>query len=151
MERYFWHLTDRQAVGLACVLCGADFRREGPEAVPVGRSAERDGEVSACRTPCVEQIAAEAQEMADTMRAAAAPSPAPGWGADSSPSAYSVDGAFGELLRDLHMLTGAEAMLTTSDEQETVRWLLALSARHSEAAMTRARLLLAQMARDGEG
>ncbi|SCD98280.1 hypothetical protein GA0115252_12627 [Streptomyces sp. DfronAA-171] len=49
------------------------------------------------------------------------------------------------------MLTGAEAMLTTSDEPETVRWLLALSARHSEAAMTRARLLLAQMAREGEG
>ncbi|EDY43604.1 hypothetical protein [Streptomyces sp. SPB074] len=143
MERYFWHLTERQAVGLECVRCGTAFRRGGPVAVPVGRSAERDGEVSACRTPCVEQIAAEAQDMADTMRAAAASAPAPGWGADSS---YSVDGAFGELLRDLHMLTGAEALLTTSDEPETVRWLLALAARHSEAAMTRARLLLAQMA-----
>ncbi|WP_405686418.1 hypothetical protein OG204_20880 [Streptomyces sp. NBC_01387] len=63
---------------------------------------------------------------------------------------FSVDGHFGYLLRDLRTLTGVEALLETSDDIPTIRFLLGLTARHAETAMMRARLALAQTKEKGK-
>ncbi|MFJ4799910.1 hypothetical protein [Streptomyces murinus] len=145
MERYFWHMSPRQADGMACVVCGADFLTGRITAVPVGRSPADESQVYACKAPCAAVIAREAERMAREMRAAAGVDEVDaGDVTDGEDAVFSIDGHFGSLLRDLRSLTGAEALLATSDDIPTVRFLLGLTARHAEAAMIRARLVLAQ-------
>lgn len=157
MDRYFWHLNAAQADGMACVVCGASFLTANITSVPVGRSPADETQVFACQDPCVGRIADETERMAREMRAAA-----DGGGTDSTDDTdsadgpgcddpvFCVDGHFGSLLRDLRALAGAEALLSTEDEISTIRFLLALTARHAETAMMRARLVLARTKEDGE-
>lgn len=151
LDRYFWHLSAEQADGMACVVCGSSFLAVKVTAVPVGRSPKDESQVFACKEPCAGHIADEAERMAREMRAIAnGEIPDPADAADSDDSAFGVDGHFGSLLRDLRALAGAEALLTTEDEIKTIRFLLALTARHAETAMMRARLVLARTNEDGE-
>jgi hypothetical protein len=46
-------LTDPQADGLACVVCGADYLRVRVADVPVGRSVTTGSQVFACVGGCV--------------------------------------------------------------------------------------------------
>lgn len=146
MDRYFWHLSGRQADGMACVLCGANYLKMRIPSVEVGKVPETDGPVYACADPCAGRIADDADRMAREMREAAAEV---GAGYDDDGDHVGGDGHFGSLLRDLRTLVGAEALLTVSDDLPTIRFLLGLTARHSEAAMIRARLVL-ERTRDGE-
>ncbi len=147
MERYFWHLSGPQADGLACVVCGANFLLRKIMSVPVGRSPADESQVFACKEPCAGRIAEEADRMAREMRTAAGMDGVDVPDCDDSP--FSVDGHFGSLLRDLRALAGTEALLTVSDDIPAIRFLLSLTARHAEAAMMRARLVLAQT-KEGE-
>ncbi|WP_329254022.1 hypothetical protein OG223_27585 [Streptomyces sp. NBC_01478] len=142
MERYFWHLSGPQADGLACVVCAANFLMQRITSVAVGRSPADESQVFACKEPCAERIAEEAERMAREMRTATGTTALDIPQGDDSP--FGVDGPFGSLLRDLRTLAGTEALLTTSDDIPTIRFLLSLAARHAEAAMMRARLVLAQ-------
>ncbi|MFF4934975.1 hypothetical protein ACFY2H_39900 [Streptomyces griseofuscus] len=145
MERYFWHMSPRQADGIACVVCGADFLTTKITSVPVGRSPADESQVYACQVPCAAVIAKEAERMAREMRTAAGIDDADATDvADGADAVFSVDGHFGSLLRDLRALAGAEALLATTDDISTVRYLLGLTSRHAEAAMIRARLVLAR-------
>lgn len=55
----FAGLTDAQADGLACVVCGLDYLHHGSSvSVPVGRSVT-GSQVFACVGPCGEAIAAD--------------------------------------------------------------------------------------------
>ncbi|MFJ6669178.1 hypothetical protein [Streptomyces sp. NPDC091383] len=149
MERYFWHMSPRQADGMACVVCGADFLTGKITSVSVGRSPADESQVYACKDPCAAVIAREAERMAREMRAAAGIDAVDvAEVADGEDAVFSVDGHFGSLLRDLRSLAGAEALLATTDDVPTVRFLLGLTARHAEAAMIRARLVLARTRED---
>ncbi|MFG2927977.1 hypothetical protein [Streptomyces achromogenes] len=148
MERYFWHLNTRQADGMACVVCNADFLNTKITSVPVGRSPADESQVFACKDPCAAVIADEADRMAREMRAAAGTDDE--GGADRDDPVFSVDGHFGSLLRDLRTLAGTEALLATSDDIPTIRFLLGLTARHAETAMMRARLVLARTKENGQ-
>ncbi|MFF8728903.1 hypothetical protein ACF073_20735 [Streptomyces sp. NPDC015171] len=151
MERYFWHLNARQADGMACVVCNADFLNAKITSVPVGRSPADESQVFACKDPCAAVIADEAARMAKEMRAAVGAEGTDGGDlVDSDDPVFCVDGHFGSLLRDLRTLAGAEALLATSDDIPTLRFLLGLTARHAETAMMRARLVLART-KDGDG
>ncbi|KOV63254.1 hypothetical protein [Streptomyces sp. MMG1121] len=155
MERYFWHLNARQSDGMACVVCNTDFLNNKITSVPVGRSPADESQVFACKDPCAAVIADEAARMAKEMRAAVgadeADDEADGGGlADGEDPVFCVDGHFGSLLRDLRALAGAEALLATSDDIPTLRFLLGLTARHAETAMMRARLVLART-KEGDG
>ncbi|WP_405671382.1 hypothetical protein [Streptomyces sp. NBC_01530] len=144
MERYFWHLNAAQADGMACVVCGADFLKERVTAVAIGRSPVDETQVFACKQPCAIRIADDAERMAHEMRAAANALRGEDLIAAGGDDTFCVDGHFGSLLRDLRTLAGTEALLATADEIPTVRFLLALTARHAETAMMRARLVLAR-------
>ncbi|MGW0882902.1 hypothetical protein [Streptomyces sp. NPDC002671] len=151
MERYFWHLNARQADGMACVVCNADFLTAKITSIPVGRSPANESQVFACKDPCAAVIADEAARMAKEMRAAVGADEADdGEVADRDDPVFCVDGHFGSLLRDLRTLAGAEALLATSDDIPTLRFLLGLTARHAETAMMRARLVLART-KEGDG
>ncbi|KUN00591.1 hypothetical protein AQI95_34360 [Streptomyces yokosukanensis] len=151
MERYFWHLNAQQADGMACVVCNADFLNNKIASVPVGRSPADESQVFACKDPCAAVIADEAARMAKEMRAAVGAEDADGGDvADCENGVFCVDGHFGSLLRDLRALAGAEALLATSDDISTLRFLLGLTARHAETAMMRARLVLART-KEGDG
>ncbi|MHB9860067.1 hypothetical protein [Streptomyces sp. YIM S03343] len=147
MERYFWHLNPAQADGMACVLCGADFLTTKITSVPVGRSPADESQVFACKEPCAGRIADDAERMAREMRTAAGTDGGDVAGCDDP--VFCVDGHFGSLLRDLRTLAGTEALLATADDIPTIRFLLALTAHHAEAAMIRARLVLART-KEGE-
>ncbi|GHE11516.1 hypothetical protein GCM10010339_71580 [Streptomyces alanosinicus] len=150
MERYFWHLNARQADGMACVVCNADFLNAKITSLPVGRSPADESQVFACKDPCAAVIADEADRMARDMRAAAGADEADGEDAtDRDGPVFCVDGHFGSLLRDLRALAGAEALLATSDDIPALRFLLGLTARHAESAMLRARLVLAWTKEEG--
>ncbi|GCB53541.1 hypothetical protein [Streptomyces sp. NL15-2K] len=145
MERYFWHLNGAQTDGMACVVCGINFLTTKITSVPVGRSPADDSQVFACKDPCAVVIAHEAERMARQMRAAAGQDGAEELDvAECDDPVFSVDGHFGSLLRDLRTLAGAEALLATADDIPSLRFLLSLAARHAEAAMMRARLVLAR-------
>lgn len=154
MERYFWHLNGAQADGMACVVCGANFLDARITSVPVGRSPADESQVFACADPCAKRIADDAEQMAQEMRAVAGGNAARDTDGDAAESecesVFCVDGHFGSLLRDLRALAGCEALLATSDDIPTLRFLLALAARHAEAAMMRARLVLARTNQEGE-
>ncbi|MCT9077181.1 hypothetical protein [Streptomyces fulvoviolaceus] len=154
LDRYFWHLNGPQADGMACVVCGANFLTSKITSVPVGRSPADESQVFACKEPCAGRIADETERMARDMRALAdggGPESTDGeHAAECDDPVFCVDGHFGSLLRDLRALAGAEALLTTSDEIATIRFLLALTARHAETAMMRARLVLARTKENGE-
>ncbi|MFJ9818795.1 hypothetical protein ACIRU3_26790 [Streptomyces sp. NPDC101151] len=153
MERYFWHLSAAQKDGMACLVCGADFLKERITSVPVGRSPDDESQVFACSEPCARRIADEAEQMAHELRTVAG-APESGDGVDGAgrdDPVFCVDGHFGSLLRDLRTLAGTEALLTTSDDLATIRFLLAMTARHAEAAMMRARLVLARTEQTGDG
>lgn len=151
MERYFWHLSGPQADGLACVLCGADYLKMRIPSVEVGKVPDTEAPVYACADPCAGKIAAAADQMAREMREAAA-EVGTGWDADSDDDDghLGADGHFGHLLRDLRALSGAEALLAVTDDMPSIRYLLGLTYRHAEAAMTRAKSLLERTA-DGDG
>ncbi|MER7928468.1 hypothetical protein ABTY96_35875 [Streptomyces sp. NPDC096057] len=148
MERYFWHLSGPQADGLACVVCSANFLLKRITSVAVGRSPADESQVFACKEPCAERIAEDAERMAREMRTATGTGAVDVPQGDDSP--FGVDGPFGSLLRDLRTLAGTEALLTTSDDIPTIRFLLSLTARHAEAAMMLARVVLAQTQEGGE-
>ncbi|MFF4802729.1 hypothetical protein ACFY1U_30680 [Streptomyces sp. NPDC001351] len=148
MERYFWHLNAEQADGMACVVCGANFLTAKITAVPVGRNPADESQVFVCKEPCAGKIADDTERMARAMRAAAtgtANAVDVDDMAECENGVFCVDGHFGSLLRDLKTLSGTEALLTTSDETSTLRFLLSLTARHAETAMMRARLVLARL------
>ncbi|MEU8972621.1 hypothetical protein AB0D11_25675 [Streptomyces monashensis] len=145
MERYFWHLNPQQADGVACVVCGADFLKSKITSVPIGRNPSDESQVFACKEPCAGRIAEDAEQMARQMRAAAGTDGIPHEdAAECANGVFCVDGHFGSLLRDLRTLAGTEALLATAEDIPTIRFLLALAARHAEAAMMRARLVLAR-------
>ncbi|MFH8659993.1 hypothetical protein [Streptomyces afghaniensis] len=150
MDRYFWHLSKAQEEGQACVLCGANYRRMKIPSVEVGKVPETEAPVYACAEPCAERIAAEAESMAREMREAAAEMGA-GWDTSASDQGeLGEDGHFGSMLRDLRALVGTESLLAVTDDIDSLRFLLSITARHAEAAMIRARLLLARtMSGDG--
>ncbi|WP_369390825.1 hypothetical protein AB5J72_26600 [Streptomyces sp. CG1] len=151
MERYFWHLNAQQADGMACVVCNADFLNNKISSVPVGRSPADESQVFACKDPCAAVIADEAARMAKEMRSAVGAEDADGGDVEECENGvFCVDGHFGSLLRDLRALAGAEALLATSDDISTLRFLLSLTARHAEMAMMRARLVLART-KEGDG
>jgi hypothetical protein len=50
-DRIFTNLTERQAEGLACVVCGADYLTDTVPHVPVGRS-HTGSQVFACQAGC---------------------------------------------------------------------------------------------------
>ncbi|MFM9615214.1 hypothetical protein [Streptomyces niveiscabiei] len=155
MDRYFWNLTPRQADGLSCVLCGADYLMARIPSVVVGKVPDTEAPVYACARPCAERIAEEAESMAREMRDAAAEA---GAGADWPNAADDVDddgalgsdGHFGKLLRDLRALVGTEALLAVSDDLATIRFLLGLTAHHADEANRRATALLGRLD-GGEG
>ncbi|WP_406254775.1 hypothetical protein [Streptomyces chartreusis] len=140
MDRYFWNIEGPQADGVACVMCGADFLKSKITSVAVGRNPEDESSVRACKAPCAAALAADAERMAREMWTAVGLESTEGPDGDT----FDVDGHFGSLLRDLKTLAGTEALLTTSHDMTTIRFLLSLTARHAETAMMRARLVLAQ-------
>ncbi|WP_406415150.1 hypothetical protein [Streptomyces sp. NBC_01614] len=146
MGSYFWNVEGPQADGLACVVCGADFVKRKITSVVVGRNPEDESSVRACKAPCAAALAADADRMAREMWNAVGLDDAEAPDGD----VFGVDGHFGSLLRDLKTLAGTEALLTTSHDMVTIRFLLSLTARHAETAMMRARLVLAQ-AKDVDG
>ncbi|MCL8016467.1 hypothetical protein [Streptomyces sp. AS02] len=141
--RPFYNVTGPQADGVACVVCGADFLADKITAVAVGRNPVDDASVYACKEPCARQLAEDAERMAQEMRTAAGLDDADVPSERDDP-VFCVDGHFGSLLRDLRTLAGTEALLSTSDDNTTLRFLLSLTARHAETAMMRARLVLAR-------
>ncbi|MDO0912104.1 hypothetical protein QQM39_15000 [Streptomyces sp. DT2A-34] len=143
MDRYFWNVGGPKGDGLACVVCGASFIDARVTSVPVGRNPADESEVFACKEPCAVVLAEDAERMAQEMRAAAGLDDADVPDGHDDP-VFCVDGHFGSLLRDLRTLAGTEALLTTSDDITTIRFLLSLTARHAETAMMRARLVLAR-------
>ncbi|MGW1615402.1 hypothetical protein ACWCQZ_39330 [Streptomyces sp. NPDC002285] len=144
MTQFFYNIEGPQADGLACVLCGADFVKRKITSVVVGRT-EDDSSVRACKAPCAAALAADADRMAREMWNAVGLD-----AAETDGDVFGVDGHFGSLLRDLKTLGGAEALLTTSHDMVTIRFLLSLAARHAESALIRARLVLAR-AQDVDG
>lgn len=151
MERYFWNISGPKGDGLACVMCGESFLDARMTSVQVGRNPADESPVFACKEPCARSLAEDAERMAREMRAAAGLDDADVPEADDDP-VFCVDGHFGSLLRDLRTLSGTEALLSTSDDNTTLRFLLCLTARHAETAMMRARLVLARTrAEDGKG
>lgn len=143
MGRYFWNIGGPKGDGLACVVCGANFLEAQITSVAVGLNPADESQVYACKEPCALALAEDAERMAQEMRAAAGldDTGVPD-GADEP--VFCVDGHFGSLLRDLRTLSGTEALLTTSEDITTIRFLLSLTARHAETAMMRARLVLAR-------
>ncbi|KUL34774.1 hypothetical protein ADL12_20630 [Streptomyces regalis] len=143
MPRYFWNISGPKGDGMACVVCGANFLDARITSVSVGLNPADESQVFACKEPCALALAEDAERMAQEMRAAAGLDDADVPGTDDDP-VFCVDGHFGSLLRDLRTLAGTEALLTTSDDITTIRFLLSLTARHAETAMMRARLVLAR-------
>jgi len=151
MDRYFWNLTGPQMDGLACVLCGVDYLSNRIPSLRVGIVAESEGPAYACADPCAEKIAVEADLMARQMRAAAQEAVARREAEDADDDGLlGGDGHFGSLLRDLRALVGAEALLAVSDDLETIRFLLNLTAHHADEAKRRATALLGRLD-GGEG
>ncbi|MFE7273724.1 hypothetical protein [Streptomyces sp. NPDC057623] len=152
MSRPFYNVNGPQGDGMACVLCGADFLKDKITSVEVGHNPLDDGSVYACKEPCARLLAEDAERMALEMRVVAGLDDVDVPVGDDDP-VFCVDGHFGSLLRDLRTLAGTEALLATSDDNTTIRFLLSLTARHAETAMMRARLVLARTkpgARDGD-
>ncbi|MEU5959564.1 hypothetical protein [Streptomyces sp. NPDC047525] len=140
----FWHLSAAQADGAACVVCGADFLRAHVDHVAVGTAPDvEEAKVFACTTPCAGVIAEEAERMAREMRELAGPC---GDGEGSAHREPENDQAvLVYLTRDLKVLSGAETLLGVADDTATTKYLLSMAAVHAEAAMVRARWLLAWM------
>ncbi|MER6011048.1 hypothetical protein [Streptomyces bluensis] len=149
MERYFWHLSGLQADGIACVVCGANYLKMRIPSVEVGKEPNNKGPVYACADPCAGRIAKEADRMAREMREAVAEVSAAPEAAPEDAGFLGGDGHFGSLLRDLRSLVGTEALLATSDDIPTIRFLLDLTARHAESARQHAQQLL-ERTRDGD-
>lgn len=146
MDRYFWHLSTEQADGVACVVCGRNFLQNPVNSTAVGREPATDSQVFACVEPCAQTIAQEAVDMARELWAAAGLTASTD-GADVR--ALGADGTFGELLRDLRVLVGVEALLGVINNVPTIQFLLQMTGQHAEAAQTRARHMLARI-RDQE-
>lgn len=151
MSRPFHNVSGPQGDGVACVMCGADFLKDKITSVVVGCNPVDDASVRACKEPCARLLAEDAEHMAREMRVAVGLDDADVPSERDDP-VFCVDGHFGSLLRDLRTLAGTEALLSTSDDNTTLRFLLSLTARHAETAMMRARLVLARTrAEDADG
>jgi hypothetical protein len=137
MERYFWHLNGAQSDGLACVVCGADFLRQRIKTVRVGRNPDDESPVYACAEPCAEGIAREALRMARELREAA--------GGDDIVTAdravLGADGRLSLLLRNLRALVGTEALIATTDDLVTLKFLLELTVHHASEVTEAAQVL----------
>ncbi|GAA2470756.1 hypothetical protein ACFPFX_12500 [Streptomyces mauvecolor] len=147
-EREFWHLSQEQADGTACVVCGVDYRTHKARHVPVGRSAETRSQVFACAGPCALHVVREAEDQAREMIELAGLDDFIADGGDGA--SLGQDGEFGYLLRDLRILVGVEALLTASSSVAVVRFLLSLAGIHGELASQRARLLVLRL-EQGDG
>ncbi|MFE6165064.1 hypothetical protein ACFQ7F_39835 [Streptomyces sp. NPDC056486] len=140
----FWRLSAAQADGAACVVCGADFLRSPVDHVAVGRAPDaEEAKVFACKRPCAGVIAEEAERMAREMRELAGPCD-DGEASDHT-GPESDQTVLGYLMRDLKVLAGAETLLGVADDTAVSKYLLGMAAVHAEAAMMRARWLLAWM------
>ncbi|SDM63109.1 hypothetical protein SAMN04487981_10255 [Streptomyces sp. cf386] len=151
MSRPFYNVSGPQGDGVACVMCGADFLKDKITSVVVGCHPVDDASVYACKEPCARLLAEDAERMAREMRVLAGLDDADVPSDERDDPVFCVDGHFGSLLRDLRTLAGTEALLSTSDDNKTLRFLLSLTARHAETAMMRARLVLARTSADNAG
>lgn len=135
MDRYFWHLSQAQASGMACVVCGGDLMATKTAFVPVGLEPATHTKVYACREPCAVSVAVSAERMAAELRLLA--------GVSEQQEAVQLgqDGEFGALLRDLRILVGTEALLAVTTDIPTLLFLLHLTEHHGGIAAARARLI----------
>ncbi|MFD0417115.1 hypothetical protein [Streptomyces sp. NPDC127108] len=134
MDRYFWHLNQRQASGLACVICGGELLTDDTKFVPVGRDPATETKVYACTKPCAVSVAVEAERMAHEMRIATGTE-----GDTPDAGLIGQDGEFGALLRDMRVLVGMEALLAVISDIPTLQYLLQMTEQHAESAKYRAR------------
>ncbi|GGO35649.1 hypothetical protein [Streptomyces lasiicapitis] len=142
MDRYFWHLTTRQANGLDCVVCEADLHAGETSLVPVGMDPATKFPVYACKQPCAVSVAVEAERMARDMRIAT------GTESDSADAGLiGRDNEFGALLRDMRLLVGMDALLAVTSDLPTLMYLLQMTDQHAESAHFRARAVWERMSR----
>ncbi|GAA2085091.1 hypothetical protein GCM10009801_46620 [Streptomyces albiaxialis] len=139
-----WRLSDAQADGCACVVCGVDFLRVEILHKEVGVT-ER-GPVYACRGACKDYVDEALKQLQEGGTTPAPDSEQDGDGGDAIGARAVVlggDNEFWRLLRDLRAMAGTEALLTVTDDVPTIKYLLKLTARHASDAADRARRVLA--------
>ncbi|MFG3252475.1 hypothetical protein [Streptomyces sp. NPDC048172] len=149
-----WRLSDAQADGCACVVCGVDFLRVEILHKEVGVT-ER-GPVYACRGTCKDYVDEALKQLAE-----GGTTPAPDGQREDGDDGDAIgaravilggDNEFWKLLRDLRAMAGTEALLTVTEDVPTIKYLLRLTARHASDAADRARQVLAVTGdADGEG
>ncbi|MFD9904832.1 hypothetical protein [Streptomyces sp. NPDC059063] len=146
MDRYFWHLSPRQASGIACVLCGRDLMTDTAVFVPVGRDPSTESLVYACTDPCAISVAQDAEQMAAELRSLTGTQ-----GCSEAAGSIGQDGEFGALLRDMRILVGNEALLAVISDIPTLRFLLQLTSHHADMAASRSRTLLDRVVEEQGG